>query len=125
MTTSLKNRKKIYGMELILEIFGCDIKDLQSKERIQEYLDKATKAVKLEQYGKARIKRFMGGNGWDKGYSFFQFLTTSSITGHYIEPDRVAFINIFSCSTFDPDMVIELTKKFFKVEKIKTKLIVH
>lgn len=125
MTTSLKNRKKIYGMELILEIFGCDIKDLQSKERIQEYLDKATKAVKLEQYGKARIKRFMGGNGWDEGYSFFQFLTTSSITGHYIEPDRVAFINIFSCSTFDPDIVIELTKKFFKVEKIKTKLIVH
>ena len=125
MTTSLKNRKKIYGLELILEVFGCDLKDLKSKERIQEYLDKATKIVKLEKYGSPRIKRFMGGNGWDEGYSFFQFLTTSSITGHYIEPDRVAFINIFSCSVFDPEKAIEFTRKFFKVEKIKTKLIVH
>ena len=125
MTTSFKNRKKIYGLELVLEVFGCDLKDLKSKERIQEYLDKATKIVKLEKYGSPRIKRFMGGNNWNEGYSFFQFLTTSSITGHYIEPDRIAFINIFSCSMFDPEKAIEFTKKFFKVKKIKTKLIVH
>jgi len=125
MTTSLKNKKKIYGMELVLEVFGCDLKDLQSKKRIREFLEKATQMVKLERYGKPQIKRFMGGNGWDEGYSFFQFLTTSSITGHYIEPDRIAFINIFSCSTFEAEKVTEFTKQFFKTEKVKTKLIVH
>jgi len=125
MTTSFKNRKKIYGLELVLELFGCNLKDLQSKEKIQQYLDKATKIVKLERYGNPQIRRFMGGNGWDEGYSFFQFLTTSSITGHFIEPERIAFINIFSCSVFEPKKVIGFTQKFFKVKKIKTKLIVH
>lgn len=125
MTNSIKNKKKIYGLELILEVFDCDLKYLTSKEKIQEYLVKTSKIIKLERYGSPQIQRFMGGGGWDMGYSFFQFLTTSSITGHCLELEKLVFINVFSCSIFDPKKARDFTKKFFRAKKVNSKLIVH
>lgn len=125
MTKNFKNKKKIYGLELVLEVFDCDLKFLTSEEKIREFLVNASKVVKLRRYGSPQIKRFMGGGLFGEGYSFFQFLSSSSITGHFIEHGRLAFINIFSCSIFDPERVANFTKKFFKAKKIRQKLIVH
>ncbi|MDO8663772.1 MAG: S-adenosylmethionine decarboxylase [Candidatus Wildermuthbacteria bacterium] len=123
-TPELKN-KKIYGLELVLEVFGCDLKFLTSEPKIREFIINVTNTLKLGRYGPPRIKRFMGGGLFGEGYSFFQFLDSSSITGHFIEPDRIAFINIFSCGVFDPDLAADFTKNFFQAARIKSKLIVH
>lgn len=120
-----KKKKKIYGLELVLEVFDCDLNLLKSKRKLQEYLIEVSKIVKLERYGPSQIKRFMGGGVWDEGYSFFQFLTTSSITGHCLEPDKLVFVNVFSCSIFNPKKAEDFTKKFFRAKKIKSKLIIH
>lgn len=126
MDTGSKNKKKIYGLELILELFGCDLKVLTSAKKIREFLVLVCKEVNLGRYGPPRIKRFKGGGLFGEGYSFFQFLNSSSITGHFIETeDRIAFINIFSCGVFDPKKAADFSKKFFKAETIKTKLIIH
>ena len=125
MSTSSKNKKKIYGLELILEVFDCDIKVLTSRQKIREYLKRVSKIVNLELYGSAKIERFMGGGLWGKGYSFLQFLTTSSVAGHFLEKEKVAFINIFSCSIFKSKAAVVFTKKFFRARKIKSKLIAH
>ena len=125
MSKISENKKKVYGLELILELFGCDINNLTSEPKIREFIINITKALNLGRYGPPRIKRFMGGGLFGEGYSFFQFLDSSSITGHFIEPGRIAFINIFSCGVFDPKRAAEFTKEFFQAKKIKTKLITH
>ena len=120
-----KKKNKVYGLELILELFGCDLNILTSESKIREFIISATKELNLGRYGPPRIKRFMGGGLFGEGYSFFQFLDSSSITGHFIEPGRIAFINIFSCGIFDPKQAADFSKKFFRAKKIKSRLITH
>jgi len=123
-SAKLKN-KKIYGMELILDLFDCDLKILTSRKKTQEFIDGVSQVIKMEKYGPSLIKRFKGGRLFGTGFSFFQFVTTSSITGHFIEDNKIAFINIFSCNIFNPDRVANFAKKFFGAKKIKKKLIIH
>jgi S-adenosylmethionine/arginine decarboxylase-like enzyme len=118
-------KKEIYGMELILELFGCDMEAITSKEKIEEFIEKVCEEIKMERYGRPMIKRFPGGKLWGVGYSFLQFLTTSSIAGHFIDEGAIAFINIFSCKEYDAERATRFTENFFKPKKINPKLIVH
>lgn len=117
--------KKVYGLELVLELFDCDLERLTSINQVEEFLDKLEKEGGLTRYGAPLIKRFMGGGHFGEGYSFLQFLSSSSIAGHYIEPDRIAFINVFSCSMFDHEKVTRFCTKFFKAKKVKATPIIH
>lgn len=121
----VRKEKKIYGLELILELFDCDLDIITSKSKIEEFIVKICKVIKMKRFGKALIKRFQGGGYFGKGFSFFQFITTSSIVGHFIEKDKIAFLNIFSCNIFDYKKAADFAKKFFKAKKVKIKIILH
>lgn len=58
-----------------------------------------------------------------RGTSAVQMITTSSITFHSDDKYYCAFIDIFSCKSYDPHSVIELVKKYFAPQKIKTKFL--
>lgn len=121
-----KNRKsKIYGKELILDLFECEPKIIRSKKKILEYINKTCYLIKVKKYSKAVIKRFGETSNWGKGYSFFQFITESSISGHFLEPQNIAYLNIFSCKLFDEKIVADFSQKFFKAKKIKRQIIFH
>jgi S-adenosylmethionine/arginine decarboxylase-like enzyme len=114
-------KSKIYGKELILDLYDCDPEMIRSKEKILEYLNKICHLIKVKKYGKAMIERFGKDTRWKEGYSFFQFIEESSISGHFLEKESIAFLNIFSCKFFDEKRVIDFTKKFFKSQKVKKK----
>ena len=118
-------QKKIYGLELVIELFGCQYNIMRSKKKIEEFLTEATNLTGLKLYKKPQIERFMGGGGWEEGYSFFQFLTTSSITGHCIEPENVVFLSIFSCGVFDVKIMSKFAKKFFRAKWMRKRAIYH
>ncbi len=120
-----KNEKKIYGMELILDIDGCDLKIIKSKEKILEFSKKICKIIQMKPYKKPLIARFGFGKDFTAGYSLVQLIETSSITGHFSELWRSCFINIFSCQKFDTKKVIDFTKKFFRAKKLKRRIIIR
>lgn len=121
----IESKRGNYGMELIIELFDCDLKTITSKAKIQEFIDRICQEIEMEKYGPSRIKKFPGGDLWGVGYSFLQFLTTSSITGHFINDGGIAFLNIFSCKKYDDKKAIAFSEKFFGAKKISAKLIVH
>ena len=116
---------KIYGKELILDLYDCDPKIIRSKKKILEYSDRICKLIKVKKYGKTFVERFGGSSGWGEGYSFFQFIEESSISGHFIENENSAHINIFSCKNFNDKKAAAFTKKFFNAKKIKKKILIR
>lgn len=50
-----------------------------------------------------------------------QFIETSSITIHLDEFGLRAFIDVFSCRTFDVNRAKNFSKSFFKAKKIRYK----
>lgn len=116
-----RNKIKLYGQELILDLYGCDPKVLKSRKKISEYSDRLCKLIKVKRYGKAIVKRF--GKGYIKGFSLVQLIETSLISGHFSEKWNRAYINIFSCGSFNHKLAKDFTQEFFKAKRVKSRTI--
>lgn len=117
------NRKKakVYGQELIINLYDCEPEILRSKKKIIAYLNQLCRLLKTRKYGKPIVKRFGFNKDFTTGFSFVQLIETSSITGHLCEVWNRVFINIFSCKMFAAKRAADFTKRFFKAKRIKTK----
>jgi len=114
---------KLYGKELILDLYDCNPEIIRSKKKILEYSEKLCNLIKVKRYGKAICERFGFGSDYITGYSLVQLIESSSITGHFSELWNRAFVNIFSCKSFDDKIVSNFTKKFFKAKKVRNRVL--
>lgn len=121
----MTKKKQIYGMELIMDLYDCDSKIVASKKKLHEYIIKVCNLIKMKRYGKPFIERFGFGVDFTAGYSLAQLIESSSITGHFSELWGSAYINIFSCKSFNAKKAGEFTKKFFKAKKINHRLLIR
>ncbi|MFH1767744.1 MAG: S-adenosylmethionine decarboxylase [Candidatus Omnitrophota bacterium] len=118
-------KENIYGYELVMDLTECDVKIIGSREKLQEYVDKLCRLIKMKKYGKTLIPYFGEKKAYTKGYSLVQLIETSSITGHFSEFWKTAYINIFSCLKYDDKKAKEFTQEFFKAKRIKVRLLVR
>jgi len=118
-------KKKIYGKELILDLMDCDPKIIRSKKKILEYSNKLCDLIKVKKYGKPLIERFALHIDFAAGYSLVQLIESSSISAHFSELWNRAFINIFSCKSFNHKIAINFTKKFFGAKKVKSQILIR
>ncbi|MFH1777485.1 MAG: S-adenosylmethionine decarboxylase [Candidatus Omnitrophota bacterium] len=118
-------KRKNYGMELVLDLFDCDPKIISSRKKLQIYVDKLCTLIKMKKYGKTLLPYFGLSSDFTKGYSLLQFIETSSITGHFSELWNTAYINIFSCQSFNSKQAREFTKKFFKAKTLKNRVLIR
>jgi len=117
--------KKIYGKELILDLYNCDPRIIRSKKKILEYSNKICNLIKVKKYGKPICERFGFRRDFATGYSLVQLIESSSIIGHFSELWNRVFINIFSCKLFDDKVASNFTKKFFKAKKVKNRVLIR
>jgi len=117
--------KKIFGYELVMNLYQCDKDIITSKKKLQEYIDTLCKLIKMKKYGKTLLPYFGEKAAYTKGYSLVQLIETSSVTGHFSDFWSTAYINIFSCKKYDKDLAKKFTKQFFKAKKIKTKFLIR
>jgi S-adenosylmethionine/arginine decarboxylase-like enzyme len=116
-------KKKEFGCELIMDLYGCDVKIMHSKKKLKEYVDTLCPLIDMEKYGRLHLPYFGLRKPHTKGYSLLQFIETSSITGHFSEQWGISYINIFSCKAFDPKVARAFTKKFFKASRVRSRFI--
>jgi len=117
--------KKIFGYELVLDLYECDKDIISSKNKLQEYIDKLCKLIKMKKYGKTLLPYFGEKAAYTKGYSLVQLIETSSITGHFSDFWGMAYINIFSCRKYNKDLAKRFTSKFFKAKRTKTRFLIR
>ena len=118
-----KTKQVTFGWELVLNLYDCDLKTISSKKKIQEYVNKLCRQIKMKKYGKTWIPYFGHKEPHTKGYSLVQLMETSSITGHFSEFKRSVYINIFSCKPYDQKKAKAFSKKFFKAKKVTATLL--
>jgi len=118
-------KKKIYGYELVLDLYDCNPKVLASKAKLQQYVTKLCKLIKMKKYGKTLLPYFGINEPFTKGYSLVQLIETSSITGHFSEHWGRAYINIFSCRKFDRSTAKKFTRQFFQAKKLKNRYLIR
>ncbi len=117
--------KKIFGYELIMDLYGCDKSIITSKGKLQTYTNKLCRLIKMKKYGKTLLPLFGEKEEFTKGYSLVQLIETSSITGHFSDFWGTAYINIFSCKKYSHKLAEKFTHQFFKAKKVKSTLLIR
>ena len=117
--------KKIFGYELVMDLYGCDKDIISSKKKLQEYTDKLCKLIKMKKYGKTLLPYFGEKAVYTKGYSLVQLIETSSITGHFSDLWGTAYINIFSCKKYNQALAKKFTSQFLKAKRTKTRFLIR
>lgn len=118
-------KKESFGLEVILDLHGCDHKAISQAKSLRTFVSKMCKLLGMKRFGKALTPHFGHNSPKTSGYSLLQFIETSSITGHFSELYDSAYINIFSCRMFDAQKAINFTKHFFKAKKVIARKIIR
>jgi len=120
----MKRGKKFWGKLASVDLVGCNDKVTKPRE-MRRFCDELCKKIKMKKYGPIYIKRFAPGKL--EGYSFMQFIETSSIVAHFDEQQnpKKAFIDIFSCKDFDEKKAGEFCKSFFGANKMKIRVLIR
>lgn len=113
------HEKKFYGQELIINLYDCDVEKISSGEEIKKFIiELCDNVIKMKRYGEPLIPHFGHENPITSGYSMVQLIETSSVTGHFSEYKKSAYINIFSCAWFDLEKTAQFCQEFFKAKRI-------
>lgn len=113
-----------WGLHTIVDLSDCDPQLIRSKEIIHQYILELCDLIDMKRFGDPTITHF----GEDKrvaGYSMFQLIETSNIAGHFANDTNTAYIDIFSCKLYDPQIAAEFTKNFFKAKSAETHIILR
>ena len=117
-----------YGIELILDLHGCDVSKF-NRASITEYFEQLCDLIDMQREDL---------HFWDdvglpeeekqtsphtKGSSAVQFILTSSIVIHTLDLLEAAYINIFSCKEYDKDLALKITKEWFGAKECKAHFI--
>ena len=105
----------------MLDCSGCN-EGIKSRENIAAFVKDLVQRIDMTPHGDPIIE-FLLPDDPKQGYSLMQLITTSNITGHFIEPNYTAYFDVFSCKKFDIETVIQTVKEYFGAQNIRTNFI--
>lgn len=108
-----------WGYHLILDCQGCDRSEIGSKENLKAFIKNLVEEIDMKAYGEPVIEHFATHADDKAGFSLVQLIETSSITGHFVDMNGDAYIDIFSCKPFSIDTAKSVVNRHFHPQKIK------
>ncbi|MBI2044003.1 S-adenosylmethionine decarboxylase [Candidatus Pacearchaeota archaeon] len=115
LMSQLSQSGEYWGLWAGIDLKSCDPGFIRSEQKIKEFVAKLCDRIKMKRFGKTVVVDF-GEDERVSGYSMVQLIETSSITGHFVNQTNNIFLDIFSCSLYDPVEVAEFAKEFFKAK---------
>ena len=115
------DRRDAWGYCCAMDLVDCDPHKIRDKASIERFIKMLCNTIKAKPYGAPTIARIGEGKRLF-GWSFTQLVTTSSITGHFVESNNSCYIDVFFCNWFDPDVAVKFTRGYFEAKKIRVKL---
>ncbi len=115
--------ENIFGWELLLDLYDCDLERISSREWIARFAVEVVDCLKMKRFGEPFIEHFGHEKPETAGYSLVQLIETSSIVAHFSEHKRTAYLDIFSCKHYDADAVAQFSQEFFAAQRAIKRLI--
>ena len=109
--------ENIWGYSLHITLQQCDSKKIRDGKFISNAFNKIVNHVEMTAYGETQLIHF-GKDPKVTGYSAILFLEESNLTGHFVEGDDSAHIDLFSCKEFKPTETAKYVKKIFKAKSV-------
>jgi S-adenosylmethionine/arginine decarboxylase-like enzyme len=104
-----------WGILTSLDLYGCNPERIRNAEQIKRFVVELCERIDMKRFGECQVVHF-GQDERVAGYSMIQLIETSLISGHFANQSNAAYIDVFSCKSYDPDDVAEFAQKYFEAE---------
>jgi len=111
-----------WGYHLVLNLYECQFELITSRDNIEKHIIELCDLIQMRRFGDPIVVHF-GESEKVAGFSMFQLIETSNIAGHFANHSKSAYLDIFSCQKFDPEVAIEVTRRYFLPMKIAGRLL--
>lgn len=108
--------EQLWGWHSSFNVSHCDLNKITDRDNIYNFNKRLVQDIDMEAYGEPEIVYF--GNGDKSGWTLFQTISTSNICGHFVDEYKALFLDVFSCKSFDANVVVELLKEYFDAKTI-------
>ena len=108
---------KPYGLELILDLKGCDLSDL-SREKLADYFIRLCDLIRMQRHGDPVFWEDQSGIPHLHGISAVQFIETSNLVCHALPRLKAVYLNLFSCKEFDTEAAKRFSTEFWGAESV-------
>jgi S-adenosylmethionine decarboxylase len=108
---------KPYGIELLLDLKGCDLSDL-SRKKLEGYFARLCDLIHMKRHGEPLFWEDHSGVPHLHGVSAIQFIETSNIVCHPLPILRAVYVNVFSCKEFDIDAAKRFSVECWQAESV-------
>lgn len=109
-------RSGSWGIASMIDLHSCDPKLIKDSKAIKTFVKELCVLIEMKSYGPCRVVNF-GEDEEVAGFSMIQLIETSLISAHFANKTNRVFLDVFSCKYYDPKVVAEFAKKFFKAQK--------
>ncbi len=113
-----KANNNYWGCHLILNCRSCDIEKITNRENLAAFATEMVKRIDMKAYGEPQLNHFATHCPDVAGYTLIQFIETSLISGHFVDKNGDAYIDIFSCKKFNIQDAKDVVNEFLKPENI-------
>lgn len=109
--------ENIWGISTSFDLVDCDPELIRSEEAIREFTIELCELIDMKRYGECHIVNF-GEEERVAGFSMFQLIETSNISAHFVNLTNDIYLDVFSCKDYDPNVVANFAKEYFKAKLV-------
>lgn len=110
--------KPPWGLLSCIDLYECDPNIIRDAEAIKKFVVQLCDLIKMKRFGETQVIHF-GEDERVAGFSMTQLIETSLISAHFANQSNTTYLDVFSCKTYDPEVVAEFAKKFFKAKRLR------
>lgn len=109
----MSNDPQYWGLSSCIDLYECDLELMKDADCIREFVQLLCDRIKMRRYGETQVVHF-GDDPRVNGFSMTQLIETSLISAHFAEDSRAIYLDVFSCSPYEPKDVAEFALSYFK-----------
>lgn len=108
-----------WGWLTCIDAAECDETAINCRDTFQSFIDELLEQIEMVKIGDLHIFWCDTNDPNKVGYSIYQLLQDSNVSAHFCPADRnSAYLDIFSCKEYDPELTVEIFQKYFSAGKI-------
>ena len=101
-----------WGISSGFDIYDCDPETIRDADKIRRFVVELCDLIQMKRFQETMVVHF-GEDERVAGFSMVQLIETSLISAHFANQSNTTYLDVFSCKSYDPDVVAMFAKEFF------------
>ena len=111
-----------WGLLSCIDLYDCDHEIIRNAKKIKQFVVELCDLIEMRRFGETQVVHF-GEDERVAGFSMTQLIETSLISAHFANATNTTYLDVFSCKLYDPPVVADFAKKYFKAKTVNLQVV--